>query len=71
MFFAYFLIVVGVVFLLKNFGILPAGSWGIIWPSLLIAWGLSMIFGRHKYWWSWGWPHRGREENRSQSDSTC
>ena len=59
MFFAYFLIIIGIVFLLKNLGLLPVGAWGIIWPFLLIAWGLSMIFGRHRYWRGWWWPRQG------------
>ena len=65
MFFAYFLIIVGLVFLLRNLGLLPVGAWGIVWPSLLIAWGLSMIFGRHRYWWGWWGPH----ERGPKSDS--
>jgi hypothetical protein len=56
MVFAYFLIIVGVVFLLRNLGLLPVGAWDVIWPSLLIVWGLSMILGRSKAWW-WGWHH--------------
>jgi len=38
------LVVLGVVFLLKNLGIMPAIAWDIIWPIILIVVGLTMIF---------------------------
>ena len=69
MFFAYFLIIVGIVFLLKNLGLLPVGTWEIIWPALLIAWGLSMIFGRHRYWWGWWWPRQGGAKSESSKET--
>jgi hypothetical protein len=64
MLFAYFLIVVGVAFLLKNLGLLPVGAWDVIWPSLLIVWGLSMIVGRSRAWWWGGWNRRSRLDEK-------
>jgi hypothetical protein len=66
MFWAIFLIVIGVAFLLKNLGVLPGGAWDVIWPSLLIAWGLSIIFTRSRAWGWWcpplGGPPRWRDK---------
>ncbi len=42
------LIVVGVIFLLKNLGIISGVAWDIIWPTALIAFGLVLIFKRHR-----------------------
>ncbi|MGB9772624.1 MAG: LiaI-LiaF-like domain-containing protein [Bacteroidota bacterium] len=64
MFFPLILIVIGVIFLLKNLGFISGSAWDVIWPSLLIIWGLSMIFSsrqrREQYWWSWYWPRSSR-----------
>ncbi|MFA5072171.1 MAG: DUF5668 domain-containing protein, partial [Candidatus Pacearchaeota archaeon] len=37
------LTVIGLVFLLQNMGYISASSWGIIWPVILMAVGLSML----------------------------
>ena len=41
------LIVIGAVFLLQNLGYISSGAWGIIWPVIIIAAGLSMICKKH------------------------
>jgi len=41
------LVILGVVFLLKNLGIMPDIAWDIIWPVILIVIGATMIF-KHK-----------------------
>ena len=65
MIFGYALVIVGVYFLLKELGILPAISWDYIWPSLLILWGLTIIFRRDSKWlWRCCFPHRGEEEKK-------
>jgi len=46
MFLGFLLIALGVLFLLQNIGILNQATWGIVWPILIIALGLSMIFKR-------------------------
>lgn len=38
------LVVMGIIFLLKNLGIMPEIAWDIIWPVILIVVGLTMIF---------------------------
>ena len=45
-FWALILILAGVAFLLENIGILPGNAWDFIWPLVLIALGLSFLFGR-------------------------
>ena len=50
-----FLIGLGVVFLLNNFGRLPWNSWELIlrlWPVLIIAIGLDIMIGRRSAWGS-------------------
>lgn len=47
------LILVGVVFLLNNFGVLPWSVWGTIWqawPIILILVGLDLLIGRRSWW---------------------
>jgi len=38
------LVVIGIIFLLKNLGIMPEIAWDIIWPIILVVVGLTMIF---------------------------
>ena len=52
MFFALFFIILGVVFLLKNLGIISAGTWGIIWPSVLILFGVWLAWKKYE-WKKW------------------
>jgi hypothetical protein len=47
------LIGLGVIFLLNNLGLLSWHSWGTLlrlWPVLLIAWGIELIFGDDSIW---------------------
>ena len=48
MFFGFIILVLGLVFLLKNLGIVSGSVWSIVWPCLVIALGLSIIFKRKK-----------------------
>jgi len=41
------LIIVGIIFLLKNLGIMPEIAWDLIWPIIFIVVGLTMVF-KHK-----------------------
>lgn len=43
MFIPLILIIIGAVFLLQNLGIITSDIWEIIWPSLIIVLGLSML----------------------------
>lgn len=49
MFFSFLLIIIGVVFLLKNLGIIVGDVGGIIWPLTLIAFGLYLLLKTHRY----------------------
>jgi len=40
------LIFAGVLFLMRNTGLLDETSWGIIWPIVLIVLGSSILFRR-------------------------
>jgi len=53
MFFGLVIFALGVIYLLRNLGIITAEFWGIFWPSLLIVFGLTFIYKRHqrKNWW--------------------
>ena len=47
------LIGLGIIFLLNNLGVLAWHSWGTLlrlWPVLLIAWGIELIFGDDSIW---------------------
>lgn len=48
MIFGYLLIIVGLYFLLKNLGVLTAEVWEIIFPSLIIIFGLAIIYKKKK-----------------------
>jgi hypothetical protein len=48
MFFSLIIIVIGLVFLLKNLGFIGGDVWPIIWPSLLILLGLSLLLKRRR-----------------------
>lgn len=43
--FGLILVALGVLFLLKNLGIISGDIWGIFWPILLIILGLWIIIG--------------------------
>jgi O-antigen/teichoic acid export membrane protein len=50
------LLIIGLIFLLKNLGIITGEVWGIFWPSLLIALGFYFIFKKKKNnWWMHDW----------------
>ena len=48
MFVGFFLVFIGVLMLLKKFGMLQGGVWDYIWPAALVAVGLSLILGKRK-----------------------
>ena len=41
-----FLVILGLAFLAQNLGWLPVGVWGIIWPVLIVALGISLLVKR-------------------------
>jgi len=48
MFMGTLLILLGILFLLKNLGILSGNLWDVFWPLILIALGLSILLKREK-----------------------
>lgn len=46
MFFGLFLLLIGLMMLLEKFGLLKGDFWDYVWPALLVALGLAMIFKR-------------------------
>ncbi|MBA7510962.1 hypothetical protein ES705_02952 [subsurface metagenome] len=42
------LIVLGVLFLLKNLGVITGNFWDVLWPLIIVVAGISMLFGRKK-----------------------
>jgi len=48
MYIGFLLIVVGVLFLLKNLGIISGSFWEILWPIVVVFVGITMLFGRKK-----------------------
>jgi len=48
MFFGWLLILIGLIFLLKQLGVLTGSAWGAIWPALLIIWGLVILTRKGK-----------------------
>lgn len=41
-------LLLGILFLLRNLGLLPIEIWSAFWPSLLILLGIYIIFLSHK-----------------------
>lgn len=59
------LILIGVFALLESLGILPASTWDIIWPIILIILGLSIIIRPDGRYWRIGRRvKRAREEEK-------
>lgn len=70
MFVALSIIAIGTIYLLKNFEVIDVDVWNILWPTLIIIIGLSIVFRqrRRKHWWDFfdnqtkeDWEHWGQE----------
>lgn len=55
MFMGLIVLLIGLIFLLKNLGIITTGFWTIFWPVIVILIGINMLLGR-RWWHWWGWP---------------
>lgn len=49
MIFGIVVLAVGVLYLMQTMGLIAGSFWGFVWPIVIIAIGLAMIFGK-----SWG-----------------
>lgn len=70
MFIGILLIIIGAAFLLQHLDYLSAGTWGIIWPAILIVIGLRLLFkkGRGGFFWEeeFGWRKKEVKEDKEQ-----
>ena len=66
MFLGLILLIIGVVFLLKNLGYISEPTWSIIWPAILIVIGLGVILKRKGQGFFWeerfGWRKKEIKE---------
>ncbi len=47
------LIITGIIFLLKNLGVISIAVWSVIWPGILIVIGVRLLFRRQPWWSDW------------------
>ena len=63
-----FLIIIGSAFLLKNLGYISGSTWGIIWPALLIVFGIGILLRKDKGEFFWkeccGWRKKEIEDKK-------
>lgn len=45
-------ILLGIIFLLKNLGIITASTWSVVWPLILILIGIYIFWKRYE-WGKW------------------
>lgn len=66
MFIGLIFIIVGAAFLFQNLGYIPASTWGVIWPALLMALGLRLLFKKSRGGFFWeeefGWRKKKSKE---------
>jgi membrane protein YdbS with pleckstrin-like domain len=55
------LIAVGVFALLVQLDVLSGSLWSYVWPSIIIALGLSFLLGIRRRWRYWCWRGEDRE----------
>jgi len=49
--FGILVLIIGLFFLLRNLGLITGNLWSLLWPLLVIAIGLKMLFGKkHNHW---------------------
>jgi len=49
MFLGFVIVIIGLIFLLKNLGFIGGDLWPIIWPSLVVVFGLSILLRRKRH----------------------
>ncbi|MDP3964752.1 MAG: DUF5668 domain-containing protein [bacterium] len=68
---ALLIIALGIIFLLRNLGVVTVGFWNLFWPGIVIVMGLTLILKRQRHrahWWdffdnqsSGDWERWGKE----------
>lgn len=69
MFFGLVLVIIGVVFLLQSTGVLTGDAWKYIWPSLIIFFGLSILFKPARKKFFWGQRHYYEHEEKKKEEN--
>ena len=64
----FIVLVIGIIFLLKNLDILQGDVWDIVWPCLIVAVALGMLLKRKHPFYKWEhlgkkWHKKFHEEN--------
>jgi len=49
MYIAIAIIIIGAIYLLKNLGVISVNLWSIIWPILIILFGIALLIRKKKY----------------------
>lgn len=61
------LIILGVLYFLKNIGVITGSVWGILWPILIILLGLYLIKGKYYFdrffWQEYWWKKKDKNKN--------
>jgi hypothetical protein len=70
MLFALIILVLGIIFLLRNLGIIGVDIWPVIWPSLLIVIALRMIIRARRRWTIWSDFGRTIRDVKREMDET-
>lgn len=66
--FGLILVVIGTFWLLNNLGILTTNDWNLIWPLILIALGLSIIFKRSNCCGERTRKHFGKQTEKEEDE---
>jgi len=55
MFWGIVFIIIGGLFFLENAGVIPNANFNLIWPLLLVALGVHILFKKGECWCGLGW----------------
>lgn len=67
MIFALIILMIGLIFLLQNLGYISGEFWKLLWPAILIAIGLSLLFRPREKPWFWYW-HEHKFDDKEQKE---
>ncbi|MFA5126937.1 MAG: DUF5668 domain-containing protein [Patescibacteria group bacterium] len=73
MYFGYFLILLGILWLLQEMGVIMGSFWGFVWPILVIFLGLSIVANRKDgacyCYWPWHKHHRYYDHDKAKPET--